>query len=903
MKKASLVTLLLMFFACVSQGQSPTTISFDTTELGDCYTSAGIFDGPPPLSHLKRTLWSANYTIAGVYSAVWDGNDDQGNPVTGAVYPRVLCANPTYGFDGPVGTTHNSWYGPGSSLIASVYTQNNLKFAFPGNGLAFATTGYVEGVANLYAFNPASPNGAVTFGGAKGTTAYSNLAIDLDDIATDGQFLYVANRSNSSYNWVSKFNLSGTPANFTGTTTPYTIASGWVGTTINTIAYTAGNANPYPAALAVQASGNILAVAYPTANQIAFYDKTSGASIGSPVTVSAPISMCFTSAGLWAVTQSTSGAAGAVTLIASPSSGNTTSNPLSGLSNPQSVDCNQASNNIVVLDGGANQQAIEFNSSYTVIRTYGAQGGYTGSALGASGTTYGPWSPAITNDKLMVDQMATAGTYAPTVIPGSAAATSGSWIRMNITGAGEEWVICDGGNNDRILWISPANTYERQMVSGQDWGYNVVVGQNNPTRVFNYWIEYAINYSVPLNPGDPNLAGGNGSWTMKYNWAVGNQGANGSHALKSPTGYSFVEQFSNGLSYMILFDSGNLPYEIYFPASGYLPAVNLGALPTSPTHNYQYDPSGDLLYLLSGVVYKEALTGFSGSAPVRSAAVAITSPTTNAYGNSITSNDPSWNNGWNQEAFLGATTDGVMPLWTTNPYGSVATMTPATQGHNYSTGDTISLTPCGTHAQGTVTAVNGQVQSIALTNAGVNCPNGGGISGAATTTSGSGVGLTVNFTTTPLPHLGGISIGGPQYNFETNREGFLTSPDGHGTFPVTGAFGGHNGQACGVSGKHIFCLYDGQYAAYGATVYDYYEDGLLVGQFGPYQGAVPQGPAFSPGTVGNIAQWQVVTVNGDAYGYESDEAPVSPMVRWHMSNLPVYEFTGVGQPGGSIQLQ
>ena len=912
MKKTALLVLSLFFVAANAHSQTPTTFSYNNPS--DCTTSAGIYDAPPPLGHLLRTLWSLNYTIAGPHTYTWDGKNDLGGVVTGSVYPRVACSQTQYTFDGPIGRTDNNWYTSSDTLAGYTYTQNNLKYAFPGNGSGYATTGYAEGVTNIYKFNPVSPSGAFPLSSrGQSAAAYANLSVDLTDIATDGVYLYVCNRSNSSYNWVSKFNLSGAPATFSGSTTTVTPPLGWSGSPINAIAYTVGNANPYPQAIAVQVSGNLLAVAYPTANVVNFYDKTSGAAVGTPVTITAPISLAFTSAGLWVVSQSNSSTPGVVTLVSSPSSGNTTSNPLSGLSNPQSIDSNQSNNNIVVLDGGVNQQAIEFNSAYTVIRTYGALGGYTGFSSSSLGANYGPFNPIITNDKLMVDQVATAGTYAPTLIPSSSVATGGSWIRMN----GEELFICDGGDQNRVIAVSAANTYENQMVSGQDWGYDVNVGQNNPTRLFNYWVEYAINYNVPNNPGDPNQPGGNGSWTPKYNWAVGNLGANGSHALTRPNGFFSVEQFSNGLTYMVAFDTSNLPYEVYLPTSG--PMVQIGALPTSPTHNYQYDTAGDLLYVVSGVLYKEALTGFTGNNPIRSTAAAVATFATNPYGNALNTStyDPTWTSGWNQEYFLGTTTDGVYPLWNTNPIGQVATMTPAgpyVAGHNFSNSDTISVTPCGTHAQGTVTTDgNGHVASISLTSPGANCPNSGKITGVATTTTGNGVGLLVNYTNVPIPHLAGGTAVSTQYLFETNYEGFLAVPDQKGTFPVTGAFGGHNGQACGVSGRHIYCMYDGQYAAYGQTVYDYLEDGLAVGQFGIQVNHSPGGATFTLGNYGNIALWKVVTVNGDAYGYASNEAPVSPIVRWHMSNIGtcavtlncqgVYEYSGSGPVGSSIPLQ
>ena len=192
-------------------------------------------------------------------------------------------------------------------------------------------------------------------------------------IDNDGQYLYVtsigANNTNQAA-FVTKFDgFTGRPVLFTqGQTTlgPSIIQGGAVTyaypgqtmTAIDVIAPTGGSfpANP-PTAIAVQTGGNILAVAHGnwnygttgggtgTNNVIKFFDKTTGLATGTNATISNPQSMAFDSTGnLWVQ------ANGTVNLITSPSTGNSITQPLSGLVFPTYVAVNKANNHIYVLD-------------------------------------------------------------------------------------------------------------------------------------------------------------------------------------------------------------------------------------------------------------------------------------------------------------------------------------------------------------------------------------------------------------------------------------------------------------------------------------------------------------------------------------------------------------------------
>ena len=115
-----------------------------------------------------------------------------------------------------------------------------------------------------------------------------------------------------------------------------------------------------------------------------------------------------------------------------------------------------------------------------------------------------------------------------------------------------------------------------------------------------------------------------------------------------------------------------------------------------------------------------------------------------------------------------------------------------------------------------------------------------------------------------------------------------------------------------TEGKSIFAGYDGQYATWGDQFYHFWEDGLMVGQFG-LTTALPCMTAGCgnnnylpphPGIAGNINGFLTTSYNGDDYLYLPDES-WGALHRWHIYNLTsVHEFGGSGilQPNGGVIL-
>lgn len=795
MKTILYLCLQTLFF--IGSGFGQATISFTYSLPEDARTSAGVFDST---GALIRTLWSNRSQHAGPGSGIWDGNTDSGSvPSTGdQTYTiKVLRSNVAYDWDGVIGNTEGAWTDSFSTWDRTGYVPTQIRLAFVGT-TAWVAPGYSEGTSNLFSFNLSTPNSPVIT-----NKAYVSQNVQFTDVDTDGSFLYMPNAQVwGGENFVTKFTVLGAPASFTdgmSVVSPYS----WKNIAMNAVAVTSSS-TALPNSIAVQNTGNILAVGYSGNNTVIFFDKTTGAAIGAPLKVAKPTSMGFTSAGLWVLSDKT------VYLVKGPSTTNTLTTPLKGLSSPTYLATNKRLNTVVVLDGGAAQQAKEFNSRYVITRIYGDTGGYT------------DWNPSITNSRLMLDK--TASTGAPTA--------NGSWVKVDQSDG--LW-ICDGGNDSRILHIDGANRYVNQIIFGQET-YSVGTSQTQPTRVFKGGIEFAIDYSKPLLPGDPMGQGGNGSWRMVKNWTVGAEGANGSTAQTFDTrgGIFYSEQLSNGRVYgyvhTVLSNGGKwASVEFELPAHG--PMRFTGN--SFPAHvGYEMELDGSVIQLAksgsgahSVVKFMRApLTGFDTSGnPMRGSYVLMASAT---YDNSSEPNPAVA--GWGGPFSFQQTASGVYPVYQPGPFNSVAS--------------------------------------------------------------------------TGFPHLAGVAPGRSSYLFHANPEKCIARTDFAGNFPCANSFGAHNGNNVMAIGSSIFTGYDGQYAIYGNTYYHYYQDGLMIGQYGQ-RSIVPPGGYLVQGAAGNIAQIRWVPYNGDVYMYMSSESQLTPIQRWHISNLnSIHEVIGSGVLGSTINL-
>jgi hypothetical protein len=152
-------------------------------------------------------------------------------------------------------------------------------------------------------------------------------------------------------------------------------------------------------------------------------------------------------------------------------------------------------------------------------------------------------------------------------------------------------------------------------------------------------------------------------------------------------------------------------------------------------------------------------------------------------------------------------------------------------------------------------------------------------------------------------HLGAVRFGGSTWAWMASPGGMLSTPDGHGTFPDNSP-GGHNGITALVEGSNIIQGYDGQYGTFSSQWMHWWDDGLLVGQFGhPANGWNTEGGAYAGGA-GNIATMSSAQVGQDIYLYNSDESYHPGVHRWRISNLgSIKELKGTSQLGSAVILQ
>lgn len=820
--KKLLLTLALLGSQAFGQALAPTQMSFSYPVTVDCKSSAGVYDST---GALIRTLWSNRQDLAasGTISAFWDGKLDNGTQAAAGNYQiRVLQNNVTYTWAGPIGNTSNSWND--TNNWSQFGTPPTTKLAFVG-AIGWMVSGYAEGQYNMGWIDEKNPNSPHIL-----NWNYITNQVVASDIATDGKKFYIINPLlGGGGSWSSVFDAtSGMPAAFTNGTALVgavgggTPNNGFNNTTLSIIDNTDPVGQNIPSGIAVQRNGQILAIAHgdwvngtpkPGPNVIRLFDKTTGLATGTNITIPNPQQIAFNSQGLWVISN------GTLNLVSGVGTSNTITAPITGLSNAVGVGTNQVNDHVYVLDGGTHQQVKEFDNTGTLVRTYGDLGGYTDN------------NPTITKTRLCLDQKATFNTMA----------TNGSWV--TVEDDGDVW-FSDAGTNLRVLHITPNGagyTYVNRILYTPAM-YHVAVNHNDPTRVFGNMFEYRVNYNVPNQPGDPDPAlGGNGSWELVANWAVG---AGLPQAAGGTKDYALtVETLSNGRTYA-QFNGGltNYGYMAELPNDG-TPLRFTGQVSVFQAPVLERD--GSLMFVtttgtapnLTQTITRQPLTGFDGSG------------------------NPQWGSTVNVQAVTAnSTTDPI----TQKGGGMVPNVFPTTGG----------------------------VYPIFYAQAG---------------------------TTLGYPHLGCIIQGRSTYACKVNPDKCMHYPDMQGGFPSgdngpanpcpgSNGFGGHSAMVALTEGRHIWSVYDGQYATWGNSFSDFWEDGLLVGettQLAPSRSrsAIVAPPPYPVGFAANFGTTMVATVGADQYIYVPTESGFTPIDLWDVSNLSsIHEFGATGALGTSVSL-
>jgi hypothetical protein len=494
-------------------------------------------------------LWSNRPYPAGPHVASWDGKDDHNNPLSAGLYQvKVLYNNVTYDW-GVIGNTSTSWQGPNNWDMQSLVP---VDMVIDGTTAAVANS-YGEGKPNASYFDlsqPQQPSPLITIGQCD----------PLLFVATDGKVLYFANVGDG---WTgSSAFVIGLDAT---THLQYEFPAGLpvsncglpLKGVIDMVPNAPNNAGAartnVPTGIAVQRQGKLLAVSHgmnmeptnpaqsPSEDIVRLFDKTSGAPLGT-ISISDPQRLAFAVDGaLWAISGNT------VVRISDVGNQDIVTRPLQGLSVPLAIAVDPTTNDVLVADGGKVQQVKRFSADGQLLSTYGDLGGFT------------DCEPNVTKSRLYLDTTAGSGYAAGSGYPTA--------TFLAVQPDSSFWVGDPG--NARVLHISSSGNYIEQ-ISFLRFLYYVAADHGNPARVFADTLEYAVDYSKPLIPGDPDPAfGGSGSWSLVRNWSV-----------CVPSDYSQyftkVQTFGNGRTYAVipksnpmnLLNAGSLFELAELPASG-----------------------------------------------------------------------------------------------------------------------------------------------------------------------------------------------------------------------------------------------------------------------------------------------------------------------------------------------
>lgn len=514
LKTGIMILGLLLFATSTRADNHPISISFtiQTTSV----TSGGIYkwDGT-----LIRTLWNNVQYKAGRHKYLWDGTDDLGKLVldTG-YYFKLISSNFKYTWEGTIGNNSDSM--TGSSKIRAF--ERFTCMAAEGN-YAYYGIGYSEGVPSCYKLDLRKPANKIN-------VLFSDKN-DIDQecthVATDGNLVYWGGYDpyNPALSFVYATKTKDDLEQTFGYGTPYATTYGR--TYASTIDLTTNDANALISGLAVQKNGSFLFVSHQLLNEIRVFDKNSG-ELKHSVYSALPGELCIDGRNqLWVI-----GKDGIVRKMSIQSDGDLRSSidSIASLNEPLAITCNRNGNQLLILDGAASQQIKVFNLGGNLISTFGQKGGYL-------------FDPVVENDKFYFSDSST-GLSDPFI----ACMPDGSYR------------IGDVGNERVMHFDSNFNYLDHIMCLPHS--YSISVDKNNPERVFNQFLEFKVDYSLPLGPS-------NGSWSLVKNWR---RYIPSNYFQKDMLGiFRQMTTLSNGNAYCILdrFENGiRKPEIIELPKTG-----------------------------------------------------------------------------------------------------------------------------------------------------------------------------------------------------------------------------------------------------------------------------------------------------------------------------------------------
>ena len=448
-------------------------------------TSAGVFktDGT-----LVRALWKDVTYPQGTFTSTWDNKDDMGVlQGSGNYQVKVLYHNVNYVWDGSIGQTATLPYG------THTYKGYHTFQSFAACDTAiYYTMGYNEMVYDLHWFPLSNIKNPTGFFNSDNFTAIGLVATDgIMLYSSDNQGGYGATGARSSFIWANKLNTPNKDIyNWPATLNRKILLNGplrsiiYYGIDYDTtsvaapIAANAPGGHPFTqnsaSGLAVQITGNILAVSHFTANQIRLFNKTSG-NLLSVIAATGPEQVCFSSEGdLWAIVN------GTVVRYATPGTTPTIVTTITTLKKPLGICVDPTNPNILlVADGSTSQQVKAFDKLGNSLWVLGEYNSYP-----AGGTQ-------VRNEKFWFFD-----------------ASQGEKAFICILKDHSFW-LSDNFNNRVLHFTSGIPSFIEQIIS-QPASYGMSIDANDPTKVMSSFQEFKIDYTKPLSSG----------WTYVKNWAA-----------------------------------------------------------------------------------------------------------------------------------------------------------------------------------------------------------------------------------------------------------------------------------------------------------------------------------------------------------------------------------------------
>lgn len=544
-------------------------MSFSFTLPAARTTSAGVYaaDG-----RLVRTLWRGERLPAGTVTRSWNQRrDDNSVAAAGNYTVRLVHHDIEYRWDGVVGNTSAA-----SGNLPHRAFLPPAALALHGDQMHFGS-GYNEAQSSIHGFRVGQPQLAVS------RVRQVDPFVGVGLLATDGQRLYAANTGGlSRTGFVFAFDAnSGARATFSeGQSLCLNRVAGstrcYADQDYPSVIAVRADGETLPTGLAVQTAGPVLAVAYGAEQRVRLFNKTSGRllrEMSVPLSPHSRNQLAISADGdLWVIGAQSlrryTALTGEPRLTLEI---NDLERPLAAAGDPADA------HGVWVADGGINQQLRRFGRYGMVTAAIGLPGGMDGSA-------------AVSDDRFCF-----------------AAEAGRENSAVAVDAQGRPWAV-DTCNN-RLLHFDASGRVLARMAYLPHM-YTATTDSARPERVFAGFMEFAVDYSRPLNDA--------GAWRLVRNWLPALPAAL-RDSLSANLGFGglrSVQTLRNGRSYAML-QVGNRQAVAELGVDGRFGEPLWLAQPTAQQSGYVLHANGELGYAVDvggqQRVYRLALLGFNSS--------------------------------------------------------------------------------------------------------------------------------------------------------------------------------------------------------------------------------------------------------------------------------------------------